>query len=216
MNKLSFEQFFQRVTQVTGVTTQQELANLLGVNRSAVSQAKQKRGIPEKWLLSLVRSHGVNPDWLLTGLGSMRLGGVDDEREYVLVPKVRARLCAGGGSFEVGSEIRERLPLRYDWLRRKGRPDAMVLMDIMGNSMEPELKEGDTVLIDQSNRDVLAHAIYAVGLEDTVLVKRLEKRPGRLLLLSDNPQYSPIELRGDELETVRLVGKVIWVSRELA
>ena len=133
-----------------------------------------------------------------------------------MVPRVRARLCAGGGSFETGAEVRDRLPFRYDWLRRKGNPDSMVLMDIMGNSMEPEIKEGDTVLIDQSRTDILAHGVYAVGVEDTVLVKRLEKRPGKLMLLSDNPQYSPIELRGDELETVRILGRIIWVGRELA
>jgi len=92
----------------------------------------------------------------------------------------------------------------------------MVLMDIMGNSMEPEIKEGDTVLIDQSRTEILAYGVYAVGLEDTVLVKRLEKRPGKLLLLSDNPRYAPIELRGDELDTVRILGRVIWVGRELA
>jgi phage repressor protein C with HTH and peptisase S24 domain len=47
------------------------------------------------------------------------------------------------------------------------------MMDIFGNSMEPELKEVDTVLIDQSQTLVLAGAIYAAGLDDTIMVKRL-------------------------------------------
>jgi phage repressor protein C with HTH and peptisase S24 domain len=84
----------------------------------------------------------------------------------------------------------------------------------MGNSMEPEIHEGDTVLIDQSQRDIIAGGIYAVGVEDTVMVKRVEKRPGGLALLSDNHDYSPIVLRGEELETVRVIGKVIWLGRE--
>jgi phage repressor protein C with HTH and peptisase S24 domain len=87
-------------------------------------------------------------------------------------------------------------------------------MEVVGNSMEPELKEGDLVLIDESRRDVLAGGIYAVGVEDTVMVKRVEKRPGALVLHSDNPEYSPISFSGQELEAVRVVGKVIWAGRD--
>jgi phage repressor protein C with HTH and peptisase S24 domain len=80
--------------------------------------------------------------------------------------------------------------------------------------MEPELKEGDLALIDESKRDVLAGGVYAVGVEDTVMVKRVEKRPGALVLRSDNPDYSPIVFSGQELEAVCIVGKVIWIGRE--
>ncbi len=90
----------------------------------------------------------------------------------------------------------------------------MVLMDIFGNSMEPELKDGDTVLVDQSQKAILAGAIYAVGIDDTVMVKRLEKHPNKLVLRSDNESYAPIFLQGDEIETVRVIGKVLWVCRE--
>jgi phage repressor protein C with HTH and peptisase S24 domain len=90
----------------------------------------------------------------------------------------------------------------------------MVLLDIFGNSMEPELRAGDTVLVDQSQKDVLAGAIYAVGIDDTIMVKRLEKHPNRLVLLSDNRDYEPIYLENNDLQNVRVIGKVIWVCRE--
>ena len=90
----------------------------------------------------------------------------------------------------------------------------MVLMQVVGNSMEPELREGDMVLLDQSKTDVYAGGIYAVGVEDTVMVKRIEKRPGQLVLHSENTDYSPIMLAGDELANVRIIGKVLWLSRE--
>jgi len=90
----------------------------------------------------------------------------------------------------------------------------MVLMDIFGNSMAPELKDGDTVLVDQSQKGVLAGALYAVGIDDTIMIKRVEKHPNKLVLLSDNTDYSPIFLQNAELETIRIIGKVIWVCRE--
>jgi phage repressor protein C with HTH and peptisase S24 domain len=90
----------------------------------------------------------------------------------------------------------------------------MVLMDIFGNSMTPELKDGDTVLVDESQKAVLAGALYAIGIDDTIMVKRVEKHPNKLVLISDNKDYSPIFLRNEEMDTIRIIGKVIWVCRE--
>lgn len=250
-----FALFFERVRAEAGISSQQELATLLGVNRSAITQAKQRDAVPRTWLLSLSRSLGLNPDWLESGRGQVRLGAPRPQASgtaqaspashdaattpdhpaqlsseacapltnvrpevvpLALVPKVAAVLCAGGGSFETGSEPVASVPFARDWLSRKGSPEAMVLFDVMGASMEPEIKHGDTVLVDTAQTRVLAHGVYAVGLEDTVLVKRLQKVPGALMLLSDNRDYSPITLRGDEMETCRVLGRVVWIGRELA
>ena len=90
----------------------------------------------------------------------------------------------------------------------------MVAMEVFGHSMEPVISEGDTVLIDQSNTRIIAGAIYAVGVEDTILVKRLEKHPDKLVLSSDNKAYEPIFLSLDDMDKVRILGKVIWSCRE--
>ena len=46
------------------------------------------------------------------------------------------------------------------------------------------------------------------------MVKRLEKHPNKLVLLSDNKDYSPIYLQPSEINSVRIIGKVIWICRE--
>ena len=90
----------------------------------------------------------------------------------------------------------------------------MVAMEVFGQSMEPMIKEGDTVLIDQSQKNILAGAIYAVGVEDTILIKRLEKHPNKLVLCSDNKDYESIYLESEEADGLRIIGKVIWSCRE--
>ncbi len=215
-----FENFYQRVCHALGIHSQQELARMLGVNRSAITQAKQRNAVPDKWILKLTREYGLDPAWLEQGdavsARSPRFSAPQTQHQaaFFEVPKVGARLCAGGGSFDVDSHVIDTQVFQRPWLDRKGRPDEMVLMDVFGDSMEPEIKQGDTVLIDQSQQNILAGAIYAVGVEDTVMVKRLEKRPNALVLLSDNRAYSPIVLQGDELETVRVIGKIVWICRE--
>ena len=216
MSASRFESFLQRVFQATGVTSQTELASVLKINRSAITQARKKNSIPDKWILQLYKTYGLNPDWVETGSGQTFIKkSASDDSIFKNIPKVRARLSAGGGSFEVGSEIEGYYAFRKDWLTTKGNRNKMVLMDIFGNSMEPEMKDGDTILIDESQKDILAGAIYAVGIDDTIMVKRVEKHPNKLVLLSDNKDYSPIYLQGNEINSVRIIGKVLWISREL-
>ncbi|MEE8398596.1 MAG: helix-turn-helix transcriptional regulator [Desulfobacterales bacterium] len=212
----TFDSFLKRIFETTGITSQTELASALNINRSAITQARRKDSIPAKWVLQLYRSFGLNPDWIETGKGQpfhQEPGAPDDI--FSSIPKVKARLSAGGGSFEVGSEIEGYYAFRKEWLDTKGSINKMVLMDILGNSMEPEMKDGDTILIDESQKDILAGAIYAVGVEDTIMVKRLEKHPNKLVLLSDNKDYAPIFLQQAEIESVRIIGKVLWICREL-
>ena len=215
MQKIRFDTFFNRLCDAITITSQANLAKALSVSRSAITQAKRNDSIPKKWIFELSRLYNLNPAWLEKGTGPTFSNQNNYQEIFLQVPKVRARLSAGGGSFETKPEIEEFYSFRNDWLSKKGKSEDMVLMDIFGNSMEPELKERDTVLIDQSQKAVLAGAIYAVGLDDTIVVKRLEKRPKELVLLSENRSYPPISFRGEEMNSVRIIGKVIWVCREL-
>ena len=211
-----FEFFLQRVFEATGFSSQNELANAIGVNRSAITQARKKGSIPDKWILKLYRLYGLNPDWIEAGIEPIFLKKLKaGETEFKTVPKVKARLCAGGGSFEVGSEIEDYYSFQEKWLRKKGNSGKMILMDIFGNSMEPALKDGDTVLIDASQKNILAGVLYAVGIDDVIMIKRLEKHPNKLVLLSDNTDYAPIYLQKEEGDSIRIIGKVIWLCREL-
>lgn len=215
MPKKQFESFFKRLHEATTITSQANLAKALGISRAAITQAKKNDSIPIKWIIELSQAFNLNPDWLAKGTGPKVLSQNINHEVFLQVPKIKARLSAGGGSFETEPEIKEFYSFRKDWLDKKGKARDMVLMDIIGNSMEPELKEGDTVLLDQSQKAILAGAIYAVGLADTIVVKRLEKRPKDLVLFSENAKYPIMRFRGEEMNSVRIIGKVIWVCRDL-
>jgi len=91
----------------------------------------------------------------------------------------------------------------------------MVLMDIAGDSMEPDIRDRDMVLIDQAQQDAIPGAIYAIGVDDGVLIKYLDMKPGRLVLRSANKGYEPMEIDlKDESLNVRIIGRVVWWCRE--
>lgn len=65
----SFDEQMERIKFITGKRTQNELANLLGVKQSSVSDAKRRGKIPSSWLVILMRVKNVHPEWILTGNG---------------------------------------------------------------------------------------------------------------------------------------------------
>jgi len=225
----SAESVLSRIMASTGIRSQSELARALGIGRQAVTDAKKRSHIPADWYLFLCRKYGLNPQWLESGMGPMYVAGQLDSpaalspgapgshpEEFSYVPKVRARLSAGGGSLVVEESIDSYYAFRHAWLKRKGQISQMRLMRVSGDSMEPTLRDEDVVLIDLSQTEIYTGKIYAVGIDEEIVVKRLDKKPGKLVLVSDNRQfYPPLEVSLHENSTVRLVGRVIWMSREV-
>lgn len=145
-----------------------------------------------------------------SGLSSV----VCQETEFMTVPMVRAKLSGGGGSFETEGEVVGYYAFRTDFLSRKGAPDSMVLFQVAGHSMSPVLENGDTVLVDQSQNDIIPGHIYAVGIDDTVVVKRIEIEPGVMILKSENPEYGKFDVPTHESANLRVIGRVVWSARE--
>ena len=206
---MKFDDFFQRVAKTTGISTQKELAGLLGIEPAAITLAKS-RGVPKSWGLTIAAAFGLNPVWLKTGSGPVYQ---NEQVNTLLVPKVAARACAGGGSFELSDMIVDELPFDRSWLSKKGNPGRMVAMEVIGDSMSPELEPGDNILIDQSQDQVADNNLYVVALADNIQVKRVQIRPGLVVLFSTNQRYSPVTLQGDEIDTLRVIGRVLWSSR---
>ena len=215
MTENKIDALIKRVSHATGISSQSELAKELEINRSGITHARNNNKIPDKWIVKLYKNFGFNPQWLESGIGKIFINtSSQDDIEFKYIPKVAARLSAGTGSFESEENITDYLSFQTKWLAGKGAANSMVAMEVFGQSMEPFIKEGDTVLIDQSQKKILAGAIYAVGVEDTILIKRLEKHPDKLVLSSDNKDYEPIYLQREETDKVRIIGKIIWSCRE--
>ncbi|MDR1359746.1 MAG: helix-turn-helix domain-containing protein [Deltaproteobacteria bacterium] len=222
MHAIPFQPFFQRLLQSTDIASQMDLAEALGIHRSAVTQAKTRNAVPAKWILPLSRRYSLSPDWLESGgAGRRPASGLrrrpdlpEEDEELLRIPKAAARLCAGGGSFEAEAVPVAEYLFPRRWLARMGSPAALVFMDVVGDSMEPGIRDGDMVLVDQSRVAISPHSVQAVALEDAIYLKRVERRGDGILLHPDNPAHSDMELAGDELNTFKIIGTVVWLCRD--
>lgn len=88
MGKTIFDEQIARIRELTGTRTQIELADLLGIRQSSVSDAKRRGIIPVRWLDTLRRLKSINPDWILYGVGSQYLAPADVEQLLPHVVKI--------------------------------------------------------------------------------------------------------------------------------
>lgn len=189
-----------------------QLAEWLGVSRQAVFNAKKRGRIPDDWAIRVADETGMSLDELYFGEMSDETQG-----DFLFVPLVNASLSAGGGSFETGGDVIREFAFSKEWLMTKGNPSDMILMRVIGDSMEPVISAGDMVLVNQALRSVTPYQVYAVRVEEAIYIKELELLPGkRLVLHSYNRRYSPIELdmNGDFADSVSILGKIIWRCHE--
>ena len=134
---------------------------------------------------------------------------------FHLVPLAEAHLSAGGGAFVLSEDMKEDYAFRRDWLRRVSTSiDNLVLMMVHGASMEPTILADDIVLVDKGQRRIYEGLIYALGHDETIVIKRLALLPrGRALIISDNRSEFPPEKT--TLNDIRVIGQVIWFGRQL-
>lgn len=69
----TFEIIYARILSVTSCATQMELAELLEVSQSSISDAKRRALIPDTWLIILFDKFRLNPDYLRCGTGTMHI-----------------------------------------------------------------------------------------------------------------------------------------------
>lgn len=145
---------------------------------------------------------------------TMQLPG-EEYYDFSYIPKVAA-VAGAGASLETSDAIVGYYAFRTDFLGREHISERQsVLMDVRGDSMEPTLKDGDTVLIDQSEKEILDGRIYVVTLGDELRVKRVQKGWDGIVLTSDNPRYSDIHIAARDLEAFTVHGRVRWVGKML-
>ena len=197
--------------------SQEELAEKLGVTQTTITRYENGHRLPcADFLESLVKLSGCDPGWLLAGeaeIIEVPSGGDIPGSDYILVPRVSGEIAAGEGlAPEPSVEIR--IAFRRDWIQKKGDPKNMSLIRVRGDSMEPTLFSGDTVLIDHGKNYIEPEGgLYAMAVDGLIMIKRLQPLPDKKIrVISDNPKYVTYAAAP---ERIHINGKAVWFGREI-
>lgn len=167
-------------------------------------------------LLRIAEAAGVSVEWLATGKESNKSQS-DFEAEFALIPGYNVQVVAGHGSL-VGNESPTReLAFQRTWLRYRGLHEShLALVFAKGDSMEPTISDNETLMVDTSEQKLRDGHIYVIRNGDHLLVKRIQTLwNDGVQLLSDNKEYPPQEISRSDLNSLEVIGKVVWVGKDL-
>lgn len=139
----------------------------------------------------------------------------EDLSGYNLIPKIEARPGAGS-SLESGGETIDvyAFPKSF-FIERRIDPNHMILCNIKGDSMFPLMKDGDMVMVDREDKEIMDGKIYILTLGEELLVKRVLRTIRGVILHSENPAYPDIPVEMGDLEQFIVRGRVRWISSDI-
>lgn len=188
------------------------LSRMIGRNGTYLQQYISKgspRKLEEEDRRKLARFFGVAEQ----ELGASDAAGGSVTADWVEVPRLPLEASAGPGATGAQEMPFDAFRFSRKWLREQGL-DAGQLSSIrvMGDSMDPLLRDGDEILVDRTPR-AFRDGVHVLRLGDMLHVKRVQAgAPGRVRLISANEAYDPIEVGLDEVD---LVGRVVWKGGRL-
>lgn len=218
-----------RLAHIRGSMSQAAFAEKLGVHKNSLGNYERENRTPDAGFLAKLIANGYDCNWLLTGIGEPELrhdrkstpdavaNGSRFEEEFALIPGYNVQVAAGHGSIAGDESPTRELAFRRKWLRFRGlNENELALVFAKGDSMEPTISDNETVMVDTSEKNLRDGQIYVIRNGDHLLVKRIQTLwNDGVQLLSDNKEYPPQEIPSTDLENLEVIGKVVWVGKDL-
>ncbi len=212
---LQIEEVIERLKDILskeqeGKVYDKDVAKALGISPEYLSILKKRKKIPFKEILDFCAKRQININWLLYDQDPHSLCDATDRFIYVRYFK-EIHGSAGGGAFNYESES-EKLYIDEHIANILGGPKRIrhiEAINVLGDSMEPELKEGSIVFVDTLAKDIKKSGIFLISTNAGLFIKRVRLRTdNKIELISSNASY-PVEIvQPDEMI---VVGKVVGV-----
>ncbi|MGI4846189.1 MAG: S24 family peptidase [Janthinobacterium lividum] len=113
-----------------------------------------------------------------------------DDPSMTQIRKVKLKVQAGITGFQVEPEHYdgETQGVPTSWIQREGLyKESLLSIVVRGESMEPGLHDGDSIVVNTADRKLVSGAVYVVNYEGEAVVKRMLRDAGQWWLVSDNP-----------------------------
>lgn len=187
--------------------TYAELAEKTGIPKSALQRyaTGETAKIPLNRMGVIAEALGTTPSYLLgwnrgTDGGKMPAGAIP-VRSFEKIPIIGAVKAGWSG-------LAMEEPDGYEYADVRS-PDRYFFLRVTGDSMAPQINEGDLALVHKQNSADSGDLIVAVVNGEEGTIKRYVRQGAAVILQPFNPEYAPMVLAEDELDGFHIIGKVV-------
>ena len=179
-----------------------DVAKALNLTPENLSVLKKRNKIPYEEIAYFCAKRKISINWLLFDQNEEEIS-----KETQKFSKIRyfkdINASAGGGAinFDENYEI--------IYIDKKIIDKDLDAINVIGDSMEPTIKDGSIIFIDRENKNIINGGIFVVNTLGGVFVKRVRiNSNGDIELISDNKIYEKEILKKDE---IKIIGKVVKI-----
>lgn len=205
--------------------SQQEFADKIAEKRHKIADIESgKQKLPIEVAEKIEEIFHINPWWLLTGKGEktknvannlpIAIASHLEDDENTVTLNYFPDIVAAAGYGAVNESGFQAQVMRFDrrfleQFLNVRRFDSIDIITVFGDSMEPFVHNGETVLIERTTEARNGDTVIA-NVNGSIYIKRFHADPfGRWVkLISDNLHYDEIPLSGDELQYLTIIGIV--------
>ncbi|MCF2872100.1 S24 family peptidase [Octadecabacter sp. G9-8] len=106
--------------------------------------------------------------------------------------------------------------LARQWLTTSGvNADTLAFLPVINDDMVPTLTVGTLALIDTAQKDTSADGIWAFSVKGSYVFARVQSPSNDMMLLKGDKPDQPVQIfKGDELATLKVLGRVVWIVHQ--
>ena len=182
-----------------------ELARRVGIAKSAISRYfNGTRELPLNRIGDFASALHTSPNFLL---------GMEEEPpkpQGIKIPVLGT--VAAGIPISAVEDILDYEEIPQSWQNQ----GEFFGLRIKGDSMKPDINNGDTVIVKQQSTANNGDVVIALVNGDDATCKKFEKLDNGIMLISNNSEYSPMYFSNEEVATkpVVIVGRVVELRRK--
>lgn len=197
--------------------TLEQVGNVVGVSKSTVKKWETGyiANIKRDKIAKLAEVLEISPVTLISGEIGDRFFAPTVTEDTVQIPII-GEIAAGYNKIAIEDWNNGTVEVPSCFLKGRDKSEYFCLI-VKGNSMFPDYKEGDKVLILRQSTLEYSGQVGAVIYEDCATLKRIEFVAGEewMKLCPVNPMFPPILIDGVELEQCRVLGIPKLLIREI-
>lgn len=189
--------------------TQEELAQKLGLQKSAIAKYENGRveNIKRSVIAEMAKSLECSPAYLMGWDNNITpiSDGSKGEKKGVTI-NVLGRVAAG-----IPIEAIEDIIDTEEISEAMATTGEFFGLQIHGDSMEPKFSEGDVVIVRQQDDAESGDIVIATINGNEATCKRLRKYRDGIELISNNPNYKPMFFSNEDIlrKPIRIIGRVV-------
>lgn len=178
-----------------------------GFSRSSLQDWEQQGSSREpklEYLLDLARIYGVHPWTLMTG---ELLSQTSQDVHWLALMDMSNQ----------ATDLSYPLP---NWWLTERAIDTSKLVGYLykGDTMSPTIGNDAVVIVDKQHNQLIDGAVYALLINGELFIRRIQRLPTGLRIISDNPKYSAFDISQDQInecDFFSVIGQVIYVGSDM-